>query len=77
MVFFMNWISAQYLGHDQGNNCDQASFRTVECSSVPYHVAETREPIKLSRGIPDSRFPDWIPNQVLIEHMDHCNAVHL
>lgn len=42
-------------------------------STVPYHVAETREPIKLSRAIPDSRFPDWIPNEVL-KHLSHTTS---
>ena len=33
--------------------------------TVPIYVARTREPVRLSRGDVDSRFPEGVPNKVI------------
>ena len=44
----------------------------------PIYVARTREPLRLSRGEPDPRFPDSLPNKVTSTSMcvceDGCSA---
>jgi hypothetical protein len=43
--------------------------RMGSCPTVPVYVAKTREPLRLSRGDLDPRFPDRLPNKV--KYTDH------
>lgn len=54
-----------YLGEDENGEHHAHNVQKIRPGgSVPYYVAKTREPVKLSRGTVDSRFPDGIPNEV-------------
>ncbi|XP_063700133.1 probable 3',5'-cyclic phosphodiesterase pde-5 isoform X2 [Culicoides brevitarsis] len=41
---------------------------------IPYHVAETRQPVRISKGDTDPRFPDGLPAKGEMAHL-MCQAV--
>lgn len=56
-----------YLGDKMGKPIIEAVDAKV--APVPYHVASTREPVRISRGQTDTEFADNIPPKVTCHHL--------
>jgi cAMP and cAMP-inhibited cGMP 3',5'-cyclic phosphodiesterase 10 len=66
---------ALLLGMDCKNENGEPKLQKIKSGvSVPSYVAKTLEPIRLSRGDIDPRFPDGIPNEGDIAHV-LCQAL--
>ena len=56
---------ALFLGIECKNENGEPKLQKIKSGvSVPYYVSKTLEPVRLSRGDSDPRFPDGIPNDV-------------
>lgn len=53
-----------YLGDKNGAPVMEIVDATV--APIPYFVANSREPVRMSRGDNDARFPNGVPSKVLL-----------
>nr|XP_015833958.1 PREDICTED: probable 3',5'-cyclic phosphodiesterase pde-5 isoform X3 [Tribolium castaneum] len=66
---------ALFLGIECKNENGEPKLQKIKSGvSVPLYVAKTLEPVRLSRGEADPRFPDGIPNDGDIAHV-LCQAL--
>ncbi|XP_055858465.1 probable 3',5'-cyclic phosphodiesterase pde-5 isoform X2 [Episyrphus balteatus] len=63
-----------YMGQNSTSGTNKMQKVKPEQGSYLLHVAKTKEAIRLSKGIPDARFPDGIPKNSDIGHV-LCQAI--
>lgn len=68
-------VLSLYLGQDSATEGMEPKVQKLKTGlTVPTYVARTREPVRLSRGDVDSRFPEGVGRQMDVAHI-LCQAI--